>query len=114
MRAIVAHLLASERLLAGRATRMLREDEPVLVSVSPDEITAGVAAVEPTLEGLLAAYSAARRETLDLVGVLTEDDWQRGGYHPEWGRMTVLQQFSYLARHEASHLGELAARRAGG
>ena len=113
LREIIAHLLASEQLLVSRAKRMLSEDEPLLFSVSPDEITAGVAAVEPTLDGLLAAYGAARRETLDMVAVLVRDDWRRGGFHPEWGRLTVQQQLSYLARHEASHLGELSARRAG-
>lgn len=113
MREIIAHLVASEKLLVDRARRMLSEDEPLLVSVAPDEITAGVAAVEPTFEGLLAAYVAERMSTLDLVAVLVRDDWQRGGYHPEWGRITVLQQLSYLARHEAGHLAELDARHAG-
>ncbi|RIK41094.1 MAG: hypothetical protein DCC58_12960 [Chloroflexi bacterium] len=113
MREIVAHLLASEQLLVGRARRMLAEGEPRLVSVSPDDITAGVAAVEPTLTGLLRAYGVARRATLDLVGVLAGEDWQRAGFHPEWGRVTVQQQLGYVARHEASHLAELARRRAG-
>jgi hypothetical protein len=40
---------------------------------------------------------------------LRVDQWERGGFHPEWGRITVRQQFAYVARHEQSHLGELAA-----
>jgi DinB superfamily len=107
-REILAHVLASEQFLVGRARRMLTEDEPLLVSVSPDEINAGVAQVEPTFAGLRAAFGAARRETLALAATLSPEQWQRRGYHPEWGWLTVVQQLSYLARHEAGHLSELS------
>lgn len=106
MRSIVAHLLGAERLLAGRAVRMLEEQEPELVSAFPP-FDDGL-----DLAGLVEAFREARELTLRRVQALTPAEWQRTGYHPEWGRLTVLQQLSWLARHEQSHLAELERRRA--
>jgi hypothetical protein len=105
MREIVAHLLGAERLLVGRAWRMLEEDDPELVSSNPPfEGSAD-------LVGLVEAFRMAREGTLRRFEALPAERWQRTGRHPEWGRLTVLQQLSWLARHEQSHLAELEQRR---
>ena len=106
MREIVAHLLGAERLLVGRALRMLEEDDPELVSSFPP-FEAGL-----DLAGLVEAFRAAREQTVRRFEALPAAQWQRTGRHPEWGRLTVLQQLSWLARHEQSHLAELEQRRA--
>jgi hypothetical protein len=108
MRAIVAHLLGAERLLVGRAERMLAEDDPALGSVTPPFDDAGA-----DLPTLVARFSAARERTLALLRTLTPAQWQRTGHHPEWGRRSVHQELSRVARHEHSHLAELEARRDG-
>jgi hypothetical protein len=105
MREIVAHLLGAERLLVGRAIRMLEEDDPELLSSSPP-FEGG-----SDLAGLVEAFRAARDRTLRRFEALTSDQWRRTGRHPEWGRLTLLQQLSWLARHEQSHLAELEQRR---
>lgn len=107
MRAIVAHLLGAERLLVGRAIRMLEEDDPALVSEFPPSEG------EVHLGALVGAFRAAREQTLQRFAALTPAGWERTGRHPEWGRLTVLQQLSWLARHEQSHLAELEQRRLG-
>jgi hypothetical protein len=105
MRTIVAHLLGAERLLVGRAIRMLEEDDPALASSFPPS------AGDAHLAGLVEAFRAARERTLQRFEALPSDGWRRTGRHPEWGRLTVLQQLSWLARHEQSHLAELEQRR---
>jgi hypothetical protein len=104
MREIVAHLLGAERLLIGRANRMLEEDDPELTSAFPPFED------EKRLGRLVEAFRAARERTLRRFETLTSDQWQRTGRHPEWGRLTVLEQLSWLARHEQSHLAELEQR----
>jgi rubrerythrin len=108
LRDILAHLRGSEQLLTLRARRMLDEDDPVFTSVAPADI--GAADDEqPTLAGMLEDFTELRRHTIARLAGLQPDAWQRRGYHPEWGWMTVQQQISYLARHEQSHLAELEA-----
>jgi hypothetical protein len=108
MRAIIEHLWFSEDLLSGRARRMLDEDEPELVSVQPDAVTLDTGV---PFARMVAQYVAARRATLALARSLNADQLQRTGFHPEWGRITVHQQLTWMARHEQSHLAELEARR---
>lgn len=58
---------------------------------------------------LLARYLELRRATLKRLRGLEGEQWQRAGRHPEWGRVTVLSQAAYFARHETSHLAQLLA-----
>ena len=115
-RAILAHLLGSEELLAGRARRMLDEDEPVFVSIDPNDIgvTDDGEDAGPTLIGvLLEDLSQARRDTIERFSAIPAEAWQRGGSHPEFGRLTVTQQLAYLVRHEQWHLAEMEERARG-
>ena len=107
------HLLYSEELLATRIDRLLTEDEPDLAAAAvwadtqaSDE---GSAATGETASAVAARVSALRHATVTRLAGLAESDWGRGGNHPEWGRVTVLGQAAYFARHEASHLAQLVA-----
>ena len=109
-RAILAHLLGSEALLVGRAVRMLEEDEPLFVSVDPNEIGTDEEETPPTIAGMLEDLTQARQATIARFSALEPDAWQRAGTHPEFGRMTVTQQLAYLVRHEQWHLAEMEER----
>ncbi len=107
------HLLHSEELLAARVERLLTEAEPDLAAAAvwaktpaSDE---GSAATGDTASALAAKISTLRHATVTRLAGLPESDWGRGGNHPEWGRVTVLAQAAYFARHEASHLAQLVA-----
>lgn len=110
LREIVRHLHGAEQLLTGRAMRMLQEDEPELTIAIPAEI--GDEASGSTLD-LVREYADARRAALRVLRDISPEQWQRGGTHPEWGRVTVLEQMSFVLRHEQSHLAELELRRNG-
>jgi hypothetical protein len=107
------HLAFTEQLLEERVSRLLDEDDPDLraramwaETTTSDEGSARTG--EPT-SVLLARYLSMRTATLGRLRRLEPAQWQRPGRHPEWGRVTVLGQAAYFARHEASHLAQLAA-----
>ena len=50
-----------------------------------------------------------RSATLTRLAGIPDAAWCRAGMHPEWGRVTVLSQAAYFARHEASHMAQLVA-----
>ncbi len=113
MRAIVSHLLGAERLLVGRAERMLNENDPEFVSVEPEDVTERDEGEQPSTSEMVERFLDARRATLSRLRSLSPEQWKRAGRHPEWGRLTVQQQLSYVALHEHSHLADLEARRLG-
>ncbi len=113
VRETLEHVVGAEELLATRVARLLDEDEPDLVAWVPasgeapsDEATptTGASAAE-----LIARYDALRAATVDRLRGLAPADWLRAGRHPEWGRVTVLAQAGYFARHQASHEAQVAA-----
>jgi uncharacterized damage-inducible protein DinB len=111
---VLEHLLAAERLLAERLPRLLEEHEPDLVAravwaetPTSDEERSAESGL-PSSQ-LVADYRDLREESLARLRDLPAAGWQRAGWHAEWGRVTVLSQAAYFARHEATHLGQLAA-----
>ncbi len=109
-RAILAHLLGSQALLAGRAIRMLDEVEPVFTSVDPNDIGTNVDDTPTTIAGMLEDLASERQAIIARFSSIDPDAWNRGGTHPEFGWMTANQQLAYVVRHEQWHLAELEAR----
>jgi hypothetical protein len=112
-RQALEHLLFAEELFATRIRRLLEEEEPDLAAAAvwaetppSDEGTADTG--EPA-SVLAARIGDLRHATVTRLAQLDDDAWGRAGSHPEWGRVTVLSQAAYFARHEASHLAQLAA-----
>jgi uncharacterized damage-inducible protein DinB len=112
-RETLEHLLFAEQLLVERVERLLTEDGPDLAaravwSETPvsDE---GTAATGDPASVLAARLRELRSATVARLADLPEGTWSRAGTHPEWGRVTVLSQAGYFARHEASHMAQLVA-----
>jgi hypothetical protein len=112
-RQALEHLLYAEELLATRIERLLGEEEPDLAAAAvwaetpaSDE---GSADTGDAASVVAARIGELRHATVRRLAALPEADWGRGGSHPEWGRVTVLSQAAYFARHEASHLAQLIA-----
>ncbi len=112
-RETLEHLLFAEQLLVERVERLLTEDGPDLAaravwSETPvsDE---GTAATGDPASVLAARLRELRSSTVARLADLPEGTWSRAGRHPEWGRVTVLSQAGYFARHEASHMAQLVA-----
>lgn len=107
------HLVTAEELLAARLPRLLAEDEPELVATAAwtetppsDESTAQTGA---GARDLLGRFTGLRGGILTILRGLDTAGWDRPGRHPEWGRVTVRSQAAYFARHEASHVAQIAA-----
>jgi hypothetical protein len=116
-RQTLEHLLFAEQLFGTRVERLLAEDEPNLAaaavwSETPASDEGSAHTGEPA-SAIAARIRGLRGGTVAVLDGLPEAAWGRGGSHPEWGRVTVLSQAAYFARHEASHLPQLAAAAAG-
>jgi uncharacterized damage-inducible protein DinB/predicted RNA-binding Zn-ribbon protein involved in translation (DUF1610 family) len=108
IREVLYHLLVTQELLAGRVEQMLAEDNPSLKGVA-----AWAAEGQETLAsgGMFERYRASRQATLRLLQQMPVEGWWRTARHEEFGRVTILQQASYFAKHERSHLPQIVALR---
>lgn len=113
VREALEHLLFAEQLLSERVARLLSEDDPDLVAraVWAETPTSDEGSVQSgdSAPVLFDRYRELRHRTVERLRDLDEAHWGRPGRHPEWGRVTVLSQAAYFARHEASHLAQVVA-----
>ena len=112
-RQALEHLLFCEELLAKRIGRLLDEEEPDLAAAAVWADTSasdeGSTDTGEPASVIAARIAQLRHATVGRLAGLPESSWGRSGTHPEWGRVTVLSQAAYFARHEASHLAQLVA-----
>ena len=91
-----------------RFAAILAMDEPVLPKVGP----AGRWAEErqylrQDAAVALAHFRRRRGESLETLVSMSVSDWQRGGEHPERGRLSVDMLVAMMAWHDDNHLAQL-------
>jgi hypothetical protein len=107
IRELLGHLLMAQELLAVRVEKLLAEDNPSLQGLA-------VWAMEqkPLSSGeIIERYRASREHVVTRLQAIPFADWWRAGWHEEFARVTVLDQATYFARHEMSHMPQFAAIR---
>jgi len=102
------HLLMAQSVFAGRVEKMLAEDHPSLEGIAVWAIEG-----EESLSArdILARYQGSRTATIVQLKAMSPGDWWRTAQHEEFVQVTVLQQASYFAKHERSHLPRIDAIR---
>jgi uncharacterized damage-inducible protein DinB len=108
IRDVLWHLLMAQRVFAARLPKMLAEDDPSLEAIAVWTIEG-----EESLSArdILAHYRDSRASTVDQLKAMSPDDWWRTARHEEFVQFTILQQASYFAKHERSHLPQIEAIR---
>lgn len=108
VREVLWHILTAQGLLAVRVERMLEEDRPSLKSVAAWTIKG-----EESLSTreIIGRYRDWRMSTVDRLQSMPHADWWRAARHDEFIEFTILQQASYFAKHERSHLPQIDAIR---
>lgn len=105
---VVSHLADTEWVAGYRYRATLAEDGPSLPGYDQDlwvgRLGSNEAPLEPTLERL----QRLRHWNLELLGSVSEDDWQRAGHHSERGHESLGQLFRLLAAHDLVHLRQIA------
>jgi hypothetical protein len=106
---VVAHLRASEAIVAPRLYQILVRDEPALAAFDERRWAevAGYADLPPSL--LLQGFATRRAELVAMLRRLAPTDWERAGMHEVAGRVTLLDIARSMAEHEAEHIAQLQA-----
>lgn len=106
-REIVHHLADSESISAQRFRRLLTEEYPVIQGYDQDRFAIllryNLRPIEPALE----AFRAARETTVQLLDLLTDDDWKVKGWHTESGLYSVDRWLEIYAAHAHNHAAQI-------
>jgi uncharacterized damage-inducible protein DinB len=110
IRNVVSHLRDAQNVFSSRVDLLLQEDEPDL-AFQPVFEWAGKEKKVASTQEIFDAYLGSRQETVRLLDGIPLKDWWCVGRHEEFGRVTLCQQASYFATHEAHHLRQIEALR---
>jgi rubrerythrin/uncharacterized damage-inducible protein DinB len=100
IREAILHLLVSEELLSGRLKKILAEDDPDLIAVAAWDLDENRTM---STRLILNRFRISRQATLKLLAEIQPTDWWRTAFHEEFGKVTLLEQVSYFAKHERDH-----------
>jgi hypothetical protein len=106
-REIVHHLGDSESFSAARLRKLLVEDNAVIQGYDQDQYATRLHYNERDMAPALEAFRLARETTMQLVDLMTEDDWRREGTHTESGRYTTEDWLKIYAAHAHNHAAQI-------
>ena len=93
---IVQHLADSEMNSAIRLRRLLAENRPVIQAYDQEDYATRLKYNERDIAPALDAFRGARATSVQILSRLSDDDWQREGWHPESGRQQMVPERSTL------------------
>jgi uncharacterized damage-inducible protein DinB len=111
--AILAHMRASDDILAYRAYMILVRDGAPLASFDERRWAEVAGYTQADFHTSLEAFRLRRAELAAMLRRAGADDWQRRGAHEERGPITLLDIISHVVEHEEEHCGQIEALRRG-
>ncbi len=111
-RHVVHHLADSETNAYIRLRRLVAEERPEIVGYN-EELWSRRLHYDRPIGPSLAVLGAVRLASLQLLEVLTPDEWERSGTHSERGIYAVDDWLRVYARHSHEHAEQIRRARAG-
>jgi DinB family protein len=106
-REIVHHLGDSESTSGWRLRKLLVEDNAVIQGYDQDAFASRLHYNERDMAPALEAFRCARESTMQVLQLMTDDDWNRAGTHSESGRYTTEDWLRIYAAHAHNHADQI-------
>lgn len=100
----IAHLVSYQPVFIGRVHQMLKGGTPSFNAYKADNEPDFLHARELPLTELMNRLNGNRRQILELITNLPDDELLLQGTHPKFGKMTITEWTEFFLLHEAHHL----------
>lgn len=100
----LAHLARYQPIFIDRIRKILEEDEPFFARYSAEEDAEFEYWRELDDETLMKQINIDRKDIVDLISDLSEEELNRIGVHIKYGSLTILQWTEFFLLHEAHHI----------
>lgn len=112
-RRVVHHLADSETNSYVRLRRLLAEPHPIVHGYDEVRWADALHYDERPIGPSLAVLEAVRAACLQLLDSLTDDEWDRDGWHDQAGAYSVATWLRSYADHSHDHADQIVRARAG-
>ena len=106
---ILAHLRASDDIVAHRLYAILTRDNPILPAYDERRWAEIAGYPQAYFELSLKTFTMRRAELAAMLDQAAIDDWQRLGTHEVKGAISLLEVATSLVEHEEEHCLQLEA-----
>jgi hypothetical protein len=106
-REIVHHLADSESHSAIRLRKLLTEPYPVVQAYDQELYAVLLRYNTRDHADSLETFRTARSTTLQILKVMSDEDWTRAGWHPEHGLYTATLWLQIYAAHAHNHAQQI-------
>jgi len=100
----IAHLVSYQPVFIGRVHQMLKGDTPIFNAYRADNEADFIEAQGLSLADLLSKLNGNRRQILELITNLPDDQLSLKGTHPKYGTLMITEWTEFFLLHEAHHL----------
>lgn len=105
---VLGHLADAEIVYGYRIRQVIADKQPTFAPIDQDDWARHLDYASASPSELLALYAASRRGNLRVLNLVSPDQLERGGYHPELGRQVTLAEWiDRVRRHDANHLAQI-------
>jgi hypothetical protein len=112
LKEVAAHLRDAEEMYRGQIELIAHNREPRLTTEPVDVLPYERDYVSEPLSELLYQWEASREETVWLLRMLDERDWERRGVHPYRGKVRIADIAREVHEHDLEHLWQARKLRA--
>jgi hypothetical protein len=104
---IIHHLADSEMTSALRLRKLLTEEHPIIHGYDEAFYAKRLNYNERDIAPALEAFRASRSTTVQILKTMTEEDWQRQGWHTESGLYSAEKWLRLYAAHAHNHAAQI-------
>ena len=108
---VCCHLRDDAEIEGQRVRRLVEDDEPALASYDQEALARERDYRGDDIQRVRTALRAFWGGLAYQLEGLTDEQWERGGSHPEIGRVTVRSRAELAVEHAEEHLSQLRALR---
>ena len=112
LKEVAAHLRDAEQMYRRQIELIAREREPDLPYAPVDVLPYERDYTIESVSALLYEWESSREETVWLLRMLDEDEWERCGVHPHRGRVSIMALVREIHEHDLEHLWQTRKLRA--
>ena len=100
----IVHLATYQHVFIQRVRQILKEENPNFPRYIAESDPLFYDNCSKSTREIMQDLITTRRELIDKILSLKEEDIQRIGSHPAYGIMTIMQWLNFFVLHEAHHL----------
>ncbi|MDZ4671060.1 MAG: DinB family protein [Phototrophicales bacterium] len=104
---VLCHLRDYDEIFYQRANQILNEEDPTFVPRDHEALVIENEYNNQNLHAVLAELNSTRARFITFFESLTPEQWERNGFHPEYGEFPMTRSAIQVGTHDVNHIEQI-------